>query len=63
MIQPFSYPISIPGLWALQVGNGGNGGAANTLYFTAGIAGGGEIEDHGLFGSLQAADNLCACAN
>jgi uncharacterized protein (TIGR03118 family) len=56
-------PISIEGLWALQFGNGGNGGAADTLYFTAGIAGGGVVEDHGLFGSLQAADNLGACAN
>jgi uncharacterized protein (TIGR03118 family) len=56
-------PIALQGLWALQFGNGGNGGATDTLYFTAGIAGGGAREDHGLFGSLQAADNLGACAS
>jgi amicyanin len=48
--------ISIPGLWALRFGNGGNGGDASTLYFTAGIAGSDNIEDHGLFGSLQVAN-------
>ena len=41
--------IVIDGLWALQVGNGGNGGLANTLYFTAGPNG----ETDGLFGSLN----------
>ena len=41
-------PIHIDGLWALQVGNGGNGGNANTVYFTAGL----DHEMHGLFGSL-----------
>jgi uncharacterized protein (TIGR03118 family) len=41
--------IVIDELWALQFGNGGNGGDPNTLYFTAGI---GE-EEHGLFGSLK----------
>jgi hypothetical protein len=35
-------------LWALKVGNGGNGGNANLVYFTAGLFG----ETHGLFGSL-----------
>jgi hypothetical protein len=34
----------------LTFGNGGNGGRANTLYFTAGI----EDEAHGLFGSISA---------
>ena len=48
--------ISIPGLWGLLFGNGGNGGDVNTLYFTAGIPGDGNIEDHGLFGSIQAAN-------
>jgi uncharacterized protein (TIGR03118 family) len=48
-------PIAIPGLWGLQFGNGHNGGDANTLYFVAGIANGGNLEDHGLFGSIQAA--------
>jgi uncharacterized protein (TIGR03118 family) len=45
--------IAIPGLWALRAGNGGNGGDANTLFFTAGIPGPGRIEDHGLLGSIQ----------
>ena len=48
-------PIAIKGLWGLKFGNGGNGGDSNTLYFTAGIPGPppGEVEDHGLFGSIQ----------
>ena len=37
-----------PGLWAILPGNGGAGGDASTLYFTAGI----DHEAHGLFGSL-----------
>jgi hypothetical protein len=45
--------IRIPGLWGLQFGNGRNGGDANTLYFAAGIAGDGNVEDHGLLGSIQ----------
>ncbi len=48
-------PIAIEGLWGLKFGNGGNGGDTNTLYFTAGIAAGGALEDHGLFGSIAAA--------
>jgi uncharacterized protein (TIGR03118 family) len=48
-------PIQIPGLWGLQFGNGHNGGDANTLYFAAGIANGGSVEDHGLLGSIQIA--------
>jgi uncharacterized protein (TIGR03118 family) len=43
--------IAIDGLWGLIFGNGGTGGNANTLYFTAGPDG----EQHGLFGSLAAA--------
>jgi uncharacterized protein (TIGR03118 family) len=43
-------PIVITFLWALDFGNGQSAGPANTLYFTAGIAG----QYHGLFGSLQA---------
>jgi hypothetical protein len=42
-------------LWGLQFGNGGNGGDANTLYFTAGIANGANVEDHGLLGSIGVA--------
>jgi uncharacterized protein (TIGR03118 family) len=48
--DPDGEPIQIDGLWSLKVGNGGNGGDANTLYFTAGI----DHEMHGLFGSLTA---------
>ncbi len=44
--------ITIPGLWGLKFGNGGNAGDVNTLFFTAGIPGTGKIEDHGLFGAL-----------
>jgi uncharacterized protein (TIGR03118 family) len=41
-------PIVIDGLWGLIVGNGGNGGRTDTIYFTAGP----NNEQHGLFGSL-----------
>lgn len=40
--------IVIDGLWGLIFGNGGNGGATDKLYFTAGLNG----EADGLFGSL-----------
>lgn len=40
--------IVIDGLWTLRVGNGGNGGSANAVYFTAGP----NDEHDGLFGSL-----------
>jgi uncharacterized protein (TIGR03118 family) len=46
--------IHISGLWALQNGNGGSGGDANAVYFTAGTGG----EQHGLLGSLQAAPSI-----
>lgn len=46
--DPDGEPIQIDGLWALKVGNGGSGGASDTVYFTAGSFG----ESHGLFGSL-----------
>ena len=46
--DPDGEPIQIDGLWALKVGNGGSGGATNTVYFTAGL----DHETHGLFGSL-----------
>ena len=51
LADPDGEPIQIDGLWALQVGNGGAGGAANTVYFTAGPFG----ESHGLFGALSTA--------
>jgi uncharacterized protein (TIGR03118 family) len=46
--DPDGEPIQIDGLWALKVGNDGNGGNSNTVYFTAGL----DHEHHGLFGSL-----------
>src|SRR5262245_49079202 len=46
--DPDGEPIQIDGLWALKVGNGGAGGAADAVYFTAGPF----DESHGLFGSL-----------
>jgi uncharacterized protein (TIGR03118 family) len=45
-------PLINLGLWDLTFGNGGNGGSASDLYFTAGIPGDGMVEDHGLFGSI-----------
>jgi uncharacterized protein (TIGR03118 family) len=48
LTDPDGEPIQINGLWALKVGNGGAGGATNTVYFTAGIF----DETHGLFGSF-----------
>ncbi len=44
--------LAIEGLWGLTFGNGSKGGDRHTLYFTAGIKGGGKVEDHGLFGSI-----------
>ncbi len=39
----------LPGLWAIQFGNGGASGPTNELYFSAGIGG----ENHGLFGEIS----------
>jgi uncharacterized protein (TIGR03118 family) len=47
-------PIVIGGLWDIAFGNGGNAGAANTLYFTAGS----DQEQHGLFGNITPVENL-----
>jgi uncharacterized protein (TIGR03118 family) len=57
--------IPISGLWSLSFGNGGKGGDAATLYFTAGIAGpyGEAPESHGLFGSIQAAPSFTGVVN
>jgi uncharacterized protein (TIGR03118 family) len=49
LTDPDGEPIQIDGLWALKVGNGNGGGAADTVYFTAGLF----DETHGLFGSLS----------
>src|SRR5215469_16100353 len=48
LVDPDGEPVVIPGLWALQAGNGGSGGDKGTIYFTAGL----DHENHGLFGSL-----------
>jgi uncharacterized protein (TIGR03118 family) len=48
--------IAIAGLWAIRVGNGGLGGDLDTVYFTAGIAGAEDVEDHGLLGSIRVAE-------
>jgi uncharacterized protein (TIGR03118 family) len=47
-------PVGLEGLWAIVFGNGRTGGDANTLYFTAGVSGGGAKEDHGVFGMITA---------
>ena len=57
-LQAGNGPITIEGLWGLRVGNGGNGGDLNTVYFAAGIPGpDGAVEDHGLFGSITVPDS------
>jgi uncharacterized protein (TIGR03118 family) len=49
MRNPHGQAIVIDGLWSLRVGDGNsNGGAANTVYFTAGPNG----EQDGLFGAI-----------
>ncbi len=55
--------IQISGLWGLRVGNGGKGGDTGALYFTAGIAGPDAVEDHGLFGLIQADPLITSVAN
>jgi len=50
VVNSIGQQIVIDGLWALKVGNGGSGGDANAIYFTAGPNG----EKDGLFGSLVA---------
>jgi uncharacterized protein (TIGR03118 family) len=51
--------ISISGLWGLLLGNGGSGGDANAIYFTAGT----DNEKHGLLGSIQAGPTITSVAN
>jgi uncharacterized protein (TIGR03118 family) len=45
-------PLVNMGLWGLAFGNGAQGTSTTTLYFTAGIPGPDQIEDHGLFGAI-----------
>jgi uncharacterized protein (TIGR03118 family) len=42
-------PLVIDGLWGLEIGNGGQGGSASNIYFTAGP----NDESDGLYGSLS----------
>ncbi len=53
LLNDTSNPLTIEGLWGLRFGNGGPGFNSDFLYFTAGIPGDGNVEDHGLFGSIQ----------
>ncbi len=48
-------PLVNQGLWGLAFGNGAQGTSTSTLYFTAGIPGMDQIEDHGLFGDIALA--------
>jgi len=48
VLNPDGSTLNIDGLWALQFGNGGSAGPAETLFFTAGPNG----EKDGLFGTL-----------
>jgi uncharacterized protein (TIGR03118 family) len=54
-------PISIQGLWAIAFGNGGSGGDAKYLYFTAGIFQNGV--QHGLLGSLAPPPQISVVQN
>jgi uncharacterized protein (TIGR03118 family) len=58
MQSPTGTKIAIPGLWALDFGNGGQDFSSSILYFTAGPS----AETHGLFGSLQTSASLAAPA-
>lgn len=53
MLTQSGRQLAIQGLWALAFGNGGQAGDPGVLYFTAGIPGPGEVEDHGLFGQIR----------
>ena len=56
MTDPSGRPIVNIGLWALQIGVGGNGGDPTKIYFTAGIPGlGGGLQSHGLLASISVA--------
>jgi hypothetical protein len=50
--DPSGNPIVNIGLWALIFGTSTSGNYSTTLYFTAGIPGGGSIQSHGLFGAI-----------
>ncbi len=46
-------PLINQGLWSLAFGNGTGGAGTGTLFITAGIPGPGQVEDHGLFASID----------
>ena len=48
MLNVADLPVQINGLWGLTFGNGGSGGPASTLFFTAGYF----DEAHGIFGKI-----------
>ncbi len=54
--DPAGQNLKLSGLWSLYVGNGGNGGDKDTVYFTAGPGG----QRHGILGSIQANPNVAA---
>ena len=47
-------PIKIDGLWGLAFGNDATAGPATTLFFSAGT----DHEQHGLFGTITAVENI-----
>jgi uncharacterized protein (TIGR03118 family) len=47
-------PITIDGVWGINFGSGGTSGPANTLFFAAGS----DKEQHGLFGTITAVENV-----
>ena len=47
-------PLTIDGLWGLNFGNDGTAGPATTLFFAAGP----DSEQHGLFGTITAVENV-----
>jgi uncharacterized protein (TIGR03437 family) len=51
LMNPAGSPITLPGLWALVVGNSKSGGDANTVYFAQGTANGGTTP-FGLIGAI-----------
>jgi uncharacterized protein (TIGR03118 family) len=53
--NPDGSPLVIQGLWGLSFGNGAQGQGVDSLFFTAGIPGPDDVEDHGLYGHIDAA--------
>ncbi len=47
-------PLAISGLWGIEFGNGATAGPSTTLFFAAGSDG----EQHGLFGTITAIENV-----